>query len=198
MRRLTKAGFHLRIPFVPLVFPVPPSPTAYPGKILYDFEAHDVFRHLVAELTLQSQPKRRAVLDGERLAVQFIGEDRLRVEDATLILYSEGLTVPIPKSPVHEVDGLGDQFRNQNHVAVLGLDPDLFQSMPIIPCGDPLISYRKGEQQCKDRGPSRDKIFQERSLPHSSDGLMSPLFFDGQLLPGYEGIVRGKDPHQEG
>ena len=49
------------IPLVSLVFPVTAFPSGYPGKVFDDFKAHDILRHLVAKLPLQSQaPDRNA------------------------------------------------------------------------------------------------------------------------------------------
>src|ERR1700683_3412665 len=67
------------IPFIPLVFPVSAIAPFDPLEVGNELDSHDVFRHLVPQLALDTHPDRRAVLDRQRLAVQFIGENRLWV-----------------------------------------------------------------------------------------------------------------------
>jgi len=75
------------------------------GEALHQLDAHDVFRHLVAELPFEAQPQRRAVGNGQRLAVHVIGEDRLRMRsidqvDALIERALSGSTLDSPSSRV--------------------------------------------------------------------------------------------------
>src|ERR1700737_4252344 len=68
------------IPFVAAVFPEAALAGAELGVAVDRLDFHDVFRHLVAELAFDAEAERRAMGDRKSLAVQLIGEDRLRVE----------------------------------------------------------------------------------------------------------------------
>src|SRR6201997_5557603 len=68
-----------RIPLIPAIFPIAAASAMQVGYAPHQLDAHDVLRHLVAELPFEAQPQRRAVGNGQRLAVQIIGEDRLRM-----------------------------------------------------------------------------------------------------------------------
>jgi len=61
---------------------------------IHDLDPADVFRLLVAELALDPQAQRRAVGDGQRLAVHGVGEDRLRVEGVHEAVEVCGLSRP--------------------------------------------------------------------------------------------------------
>src|ERR1700731_1313228 len=63
------------IPRVPLVFPVAALTTTDRREALDEFDAHDVFRHFVTELTLVAQTKRRAIRDRQHLIIHLISED---------------------------------------------------------------------------------------------------------------------------
>src|ERR1700731_4515318 len=67
------------IPFVAAIFPIAALAAVQPGEAAHELDARDVFRHLVAELTLEPEAQRRAMGDVELLAVHLIGEDRLRM-----------------------------------------------------------------------------------------------------------------------
>src|ERR1700756_1032928 len=68
-----------RIPLIPAIFPIAAAAAMPLGEALHQPDAHDVLRHLVAELPFEAQPQRRAVGNGQPLAVHVIGEDRLRM-----------------------------------------------------------------------------------------------------------------------
>src|SRR6266851_1176117 len=68
-----------RVPLITAIFPIAAAAAMQIGEALHQLDAHDVFRHLVAELPLEAQPQRRAVGNGQRLAIHVIGEDRLRM-----------------------------------------------------------------------------------------------------------------------
>src|SRR3981189_2766347 len=68
-----------RIPLIPAIFPIAAAAAMQIGEAPHQLDAHDVFRHLVAELPLEAPPQRRAVTNSQRLAVHVIGEDRPRV-----------------------------------------------------------------------------------------------------------------------
>src|SRR5713226_10104435 len=68
-----------RLLLITAIFPIAAAAAMQIGEALHQLDAHDVFRHLVAELPLEAQPQRRAVRNGQRLTVHVIGEDRLRM-----------------------------------------------------------------------------------------------------------------------
>src|SRR5712672_3403466 len=47
-----------RIPLIPAIFPIAAAAAMQIGEALHQLDAHDVFRHLVAELPLEPQPQR--------------------------------------------------------------------------------------------------------------------------------------------
>ena len=68
-----------RIPLVPAIFPVTTLAVADVHEVFDQFNAHNVFRHLVAELAFYPHAERCAIADKKIMIVKFIGENRLRV-----------------------------------------------------------------------------------------------------------------------
>ena len=69
-----------RVPLVPLIIlPIPALPTGGPGQGLDQFDHHHILSLLIAELLFKAEPKRRAMGDVQRGAIQLVGQDRLRV-----------------------------------------------------------------------------------------------------------------------
>src|SRR5687768_3500729 len=66
------------IPVVTVVLPIAALAAADRAETVDQLDPVQIFRHLVAELSLDTNPQRRAVLDGQRLAVEAVGEDGLR------------------------------------------------------------------------------------------------------------------------
>src|SRR5579863_695422 len=73
-------GLDSGVPFVAAVLPEPAPAAAELVEAFDGADAHDVFGHFIAELPFHPQPQRRPVLNGERRAVEVVGEDRLRME----------------------------------------------------------------------------------------------------------------------
>ena len=69
-----------RVPLVAAVLPEAAAAARDVGEAFDRLDAHHVFRHLVAELALDPQPQRRAVLDGQGREVHLVGEDGLRMK----------------------------------------------------------------------------------------------------------------------
>src|SRR5262245_17137426 len=67
------------VPLVTVVLPVAALASCDVREAFDEFDAQQVLRVLVAELALDAQAQRRAVLDRQGLPVQSVGEDRLRV-----------------------------------------------------------------------------------------------------------------------
>src|SRR5262245_26045697 len=89
------------VPLVSLVLPVATHAARDAREALDELEADDVLGMLVSELALDAQAERRAVLDGQRLVVELVGEKRLRmhrvqhvdafvVEPGTVVLHRIG------------------------------------------------------------------------------------------------------------
>src|ERR1700732_1948792 len=68
-----------RVPLITAIFPIAAVAAVQIGEALHQLDPHDVFRHLVAKLPLEAQPQRRAVGNGQWLAIHVIGEDCLRM-----------------------------------------------------------------------------------------------------------------------
>src|SRR5208337_2100068 len=69
-----------RVPFVAAVLPKAAASAPETGETVDGLDLHHILGHLVAELTFDPKPERRAVLDLERRIVHLVGEDRLRVK----------------------------------------------------------------------------------------------------------------------
>src|ERR1700722_4210556 len=69
-----------RVPFVAAVLPEAAAAARDLGEIVDRLDAHDVLRHLVAELALDPQSQRRAVLDFERRVIHLVSQDGLRMK----------------------------------------------------------------------------------------------------------------------
>src|ERR1700733_14762286 len=67
------------IPGVALILPVAPLPFTDMSVSFDQLDAHDVFRHLIAELALDTKADRSAVCNREDLVVHLVGEDGLRM-----------------------------------------------------------------------------------------------------------------------
>ena len=57
------------IPFVPLILPISASPSANVLQALDQFDPHDIFCMLIAELVFDAEPQGRTMGDGEHLVV---------------------------------------------------------------------------------------------------------------------------------
>src|SRR6266404_7667279 len=68
------------VPFVATILPVAATPAVDVAEALDGFDPHDVFGHLVAKLTLEPQPQRRAMRDRQDGIVHVVGQDGLYVE----------------------------------------------------------------------------------------------------------------------
>src|SRR3954447_10702508 len=75
-----RAGLDPGVPSVAQILPVAALAAANALEAVHRFDAHDVFRHLVAELALDPQPQRRAVPNRQHLAVHVVGQDGLGME----------------------------------------------------------------------------------------------------------------------
>jgi hypothetical protein len=68
-RLIRGSASYPRVPLITPIFPIAAAAAMQIGEALHQLDAHDVFRHLVAELPFEAQPQRRAVGNGQRLAV---------------------------------------------------------------------------------------------------------------------------------
>jgi hypothetical protein len=68
------------IPLIPAIFPEAAFTALNTSVAIDGVNAHDVFGHLVAELTLHPQPQRRTMRHSQRLAIQLIGENGLGMD----------------------------------------------------------------------------------------------------------------------
>src|SRR5208282_1497036 len=66
-----------RVPLVAAVLPEPAAPARNASEAVDRFDSHHVFGHLVAELPLDPQSERRAVLDLEGGEIHLVGQDGL-------------------------------------------------------------------------------------------------------------------------
>src|SRR5438309_1256424 len=134
---LAKGGLDPRVPLVAAILPVPPLPATDGREGLHQLDPHDVFGHLVAELALDAQPERRAVLDRERAIVDLVREDRLGVKRVVEV---DALVVPIPGA-VHAVRAVEDDVPGS------GTDADLVEN-----------SAQGNSRPLGDRAPPLDTI----------------------------------------
>src|SRR4051794_1812377 len=88
----SEAALNPRVPFIAAVLPVAAFALRDGCQIVDEFDTPDVFGHLVAELRLDAEPERRAVLDRQRGAVHLVGKDRLRM---ARVAYIDALVISI-------------------------------------------------------------------------------------------------------
>src|SRR6185369_2141364 len=67
------------VPLVTLIFPIAALAAGDVGEALDQLDPHQIFGVLVAQLTLDPQPDRRAVRYRQRLVVQLVGQNCLRM-----------------------------------------------------------------------------------------------------------------------
>src|SRR5205807_9266514 len=115
---LAKGGLDPRVPLVAAILPVPPLPATDGREGLHQLDAHDVLGHLVAELALDAQTERRAVLDRQRAVVDLVREDGLGMERVVEV---DALVVPVPGA-VHTVCAVEDDVPGS------GADADLVEN----------------------------------------------------------------------
>src|SRR5260370_20357686 len=68
------------VPFVAAILPEASAAAAQRSETFDRFDAHHIFGHFVAELTLDPEAQRGAMLDRQLGAVHVAGEDRLRMK----------------------------------------------------------------------------------------------------------------------
>ena len=79
------------IPFIPAVFPKPALSAPDPVEPIGYLNVHNIFCVLVAELPFDAQPQRGSMVSGQRLAIETVRKNGLRMEcvdeiDAFIIL----------------------------------------------------------------------------------------------------------------
>ncbi len=68
-----RRGLDSRVPGIAKVFPIAALAPTKRRETLDRLDPHDVFRHLVAELTFDTQPQRRAMRNVQRLVIHIVG-----------------------------------------------------------------------------------------------------------------------------
>ena len=69
----TRRGLDSRVPGIAKVFPIAALAPTKRCETLDRLDPHDVFCHLVAELTFDTQPQRRAMRNVQRLVIHIVG-----------------------------------------------------------------------------------------------------------------------------
>src|SRR4029078_9182356 len=101
----THAHSYSGIPFVATVFPKSAVAATYCREASDGFDPHHVFRHLVTELPLDTQPQWCAIRNRQRLLVHIIGENGLRMESIDQI---DALVVR--RARAHHIGAMKDQI----------------------------------------------------------------------------------------
>src|SRR5579863_10545905 len=112
-----------RVPFVAAILPKAAVAPADVAEGLDGFDAHHVFRHLVAELAFDPQAQRGAMGYGKRFIVHLIGEDRLRMKSVDEIDRLVILSCPVERL-LQRVGAIKDD------VARRRLQPGVVQDRP--------------------------------------------------------------------
>src|SRR5438876_10035609 len=106
------------VPLVALILPVTTLPACDLVEALHELDAHDVLRVLVTELALDAQAYGCAVRDRQRLVVELVGEEGLRMEG---IVHVDALAVGARSVVFHWIGAI------KHHVASLGPGPKRLQ-----------------------------------------------------------------------